>query len=772
MYKQVFKAVAQANTALWLIFALLVHGAAAQESGENALVIEEVVVTAQKREESVQDIPSTVNAVSGEALEEFNVLNFNDVEQLTPGLSLSNLDPRNSSISLRGVSFDPDSAASPAVETYWNDMAVRSNVAFNQLFDMGRIEVLRGPQGTLQGRTSPGGAIMLHTRPPSTTEGEGQIQQTIADKDTINTQVALNVPLIDNVLGVRIAGVYNATDLEEIVNINTGTKQSSDTKAGRLSVKWQTDRSDVTVVHEYLERFTDGFEDVFGSDINGQGNPTLGAFDRIALTEFDNRIEQRNKITTLTGNLDIGAHQLTSVSGYQKNVNQSYRDIDKGNVLPNFVQLAIVDSDFDIFTQELRFASTEPSFWEYMVGGYYEKSDSQTLNFNTGPSVTSTDPATALASFDGSFRNTTVDIPNNREIFGLFSHHKLNFESGTTLQLGLRWQKVRALRRADLSLLINGEPIPLFGLIDEEQTRTSTTAVTGSLKISHYFGDDLMLYAAYDRGFRPGGITITPTPLDESLLLYNEETSDALEIGIKSSLWGGRAQFNASVFYQQFDGFIARQTDLFSDIDGNGTTDTAVRGGVVFNGDSIIRGVETEFTALLSENWSAFIGASYTDSKFDNAAIPCTINPAPGGPVAAGEQVARCVTNSRTGNEPNLSISANTEYAIPLETIELFARGLFKYSGARPNDSVLNADVAGYATTNLYLGARDYSGAWEVSIWAKNLFDKQARSAQGGEDLVTAQRGATAVPLPSGYVPARLIPERSVGLTARYNFGF
>lgn len=764
-----------ARTALFCL--ALGSGPSLAQQQNDGLVLEEVIVTAQKREESVQDIPSTVNALGGDTLLEFNVFDFSDVEQLTPGLSLTNLDPRNSTISLRGVSFDPDSAATPAVQTYWNEIKVRSNVAFNQLYDMGRIEVLRGPQGTLQGSTSPGGSIQLHTRMPNMEAVDGQIQSTVADNDGFNTQLGLSLPIIAGSLAARIAGVYDQSDLEQIENLNTGTEQSGDTRAGRLTLRWETHSFDMTLVQEYLERVADGFEDVAGADINNQGKPPLDTYDRITLAEFDNEIKQRNKLTAFTINWDFAGHRLTSVNGYQDNIAFALRDTDKGNVIPGFRQLQRVTSDFDINTHELRLASTASDMWEYMVGAYYEKSRSNTINVNTSAAMAGPTPADWL----GTANLTLVEIPNNREFFGIFTHNKINFTAATTLQLGLRWQKVRSLARADLNLLPPAAPgqtdvdrvkaaslgiaTPLFGLIPDDKDFSDTEEMTGSLKLAHNISDDWMVYSSYDRGFRPGGITITPTALSDELLLFDGETSDAIEIGFKSTLWDGRVQLNGAAFYQQFDGFIARATDISVDTDGDGALDTTVLGGLNYNADAIIRGAELEFTALLTENWTLFAGASYTDAKFDDAEVPCNVEPVP-----TGQQASFCASSGRAGSEPNWSLSANTEYTLPMESIELFVRGLYKYTDSRANDLITNGESDAYSTTNLFLGVRDKSLVWELSLWAKNLFDEEAQQGILDEQLVTGRQGAAPVPLPSGYTEVRIIPERTVGVTVKYNF--
>jgi len=157
--KQLHSPLLTRKTAIAAALALLTAPGMAQD-----LVLEEVIVTAQKRTESVQDIAATVNVVSGENIDRFQAFAFNELQQQTAGLTLSSPNARNSTIALRGVSVDPESGTAAAVDPYWNDAVVRPDVAFTTMYDLERVEILRGPQGTLQGRTSPGGAINIITK--------------------------------------------------------------------------------------------------------------------------------------------------------------------------------------------------------------------------------------------------------------------------------------------------------------------------------------------------------------------------------------------------------------------------------------------------------------------------------------------------------------------------------------------------------------------------------------------------------------------------------
>jgi len=161
------------------------------------LFLEEVIVTAQKRESTIQDIAATVNVVTGESIDKFSTLGFADLESQTAGLSLATPNARSQTVAMRGVSVDSEAGVDATVTIYFNDTLVTNNIAFGQLYDLERVEVLRGPQGALQGRSSPAGAINIHSRSADLYESDGYIQGTAGDNDGFNGQVAYGMPLIE-----------------------------------------------------------------------------------------------------------------------------------------------------------------------------------------------------------------------------------------------------------------------------------------------------------------------------------------------------------------------------------------------------------------------------------------------------------------------------------------------------------------------------------------------------------------------------------------------
>jgi outer membrane receptor protein involved in Fe transport len=246
-------------------------------------------------------------------------------------------------------------------------------------------------------------------------------------------------------------------------------------------------------------------------------------------------------------------------------------------------------------------------------------------------------------------------------------------------------------------------------------------------------------------------------------LKHDDETSDAIEFGMKGRFWDGRATANIAIYLQKFDGLISRNIGLQArTVDGSGSFD--IPGGLTYNADATMQGIEIDGQVLLSERWSAGGAFSYNESEYDDGAqSPCS---------SAGELLTCDIGGDRIAGQPKLSFSLNSEYFIPLDSVELYVRGLYKYTGDIINSSAISGltnareKFDSYDTINLFTGVRAENGQWDVSLWAKNLLDEEALLTEIPSDTydIAASGGS--------YVSPTLIPERTIGLTARYNFSF
>ena len=204
------------------------------------LVLEEVVVTATKKQENVQDIAQTVNAVTGSTLDDYQIRDLGELAQVVSGVEFTQIDPRRSTIVIRGLRLDPDGGNDQPIQGYIDEMPVRAQDLFYQMYDTERVEILKGAQGTLQGVVSTGGAVQIYTRDAQVggSDRNGYIKTSFADNNTQILEVASDVHFSDT-LALRVAAVANNNDGQEITNIRTGVNQSNSLDSGRMSLSWQ-----------------------------------------------------------------------------------------------------------------------------------------------------------------------------------------------------------------------------------------------------------------------------------------------------------------------------------------------------------------------------------------------------------------------------------------------------------------------------------------------------------------------------------------------------
>ena len=233
-------------------FVAIPNVAFAQEAG---LVLEEVVVTATKKEENVQDIAQTVNAVSGSALDNYQIRDLSELAQVVSGVEFTQIDPRRATIIIRGQKLDPDGGNDQPIQGYLDDVPLRTGEIFLQLYDTERVEILKGAQGTLQGVVSTGGALQIYTRSAQvgSDERNGYVKTTWADNMTSIIEAASDFKLSDT-MSLRFAGVRNNNDGQEVKNIRTGVDQENRYDSGRISLSWEpTDNLSVRFKYQNME---------------------------------------------------------------------------------------------------------------------------------------------------------------------------------------------------------------------------------------------------------------------------------------------------------------------------------------------------------------------------------------------------------------------------------------------------------------------------------------------------------------------------------------
>lgn len=721
-------------------------------SAQSELVLEEVVVTAQKRDQSLQDVPSSVSVISESMLNDFEMNDFSDLEQLTPGLVMENRDARSGSISLRGIDYNPNSAAAQAVDVYWNDTPVSAlgGGVFQQIFDLQRVEVLKGPQGTLQGRSSPAGAIMLHTARPDLEEVEGSISAQATDNDGINTTVAVSLPVIPGTLSTRIAAVYDNSDLDEATNIVTGNNRNKETKAGRFSLTWFPDDAlSIDLAYQYMDNDTVDFNILQGESLTDPTLPSLDADDRKGIQVRDNEGDATYQRASLQVAWDVGNHRIDALTGWSdvdstidgENLNS------EGVQAPAESQLQILEDNFDAWSQEVRLSNTDGEVWEYMFGLYYAKEDGHFTrrDFRIG---------------GGPDRDRVIVTPFTYEYVAAFTHNIFHLSNAWTAQLGLRWQQ----RDTNIESDMYAGPQGLFGLpegelftslIPKEYQDEDEDAVTGAVNLQYAFDEpDLVVYGSFSTGYRPGGVTVAAVELGD-LIAFDEEDSWSVELGFKSTLLDGRATLNGAVFYQEFEDYIARVARV-------PVSTSANSAGITDNADAEVTGVELDFSVLLSENWHLGGGMSYVEAEFASGEDLVCAQLDDGVPVIPpGEVAATCdVGGDALGPQPDWTVSLYSEYTLPISSFEGYVRGLYRYNGERDDTDIDDLDA--YQTVDLFLGVRDDAQTWDVGLFARNLFDE--------DEIVRAASAGLHRQQPTGYQAVDVVAPRLVGVRVSYSF--
>lgn len=760
------------------------------------LVLEEVIVTATKRESTLQDIAATVNVVTGDSIDKFSSLGFADLEAQTAGLSLATPNARSQTVAMRGVSVDAEAGADATVTIYMNDVLVTNNIAFGQLYDLERVEVLRGPQGALQGRSSPAGAINVNTRSADLYESDGYVQATIGDNDGINGQVAYGMPLIEGKLAARVAVVYDTSNGRNIENPTTGLDDPElEATSFRLNTVWQiTDNLSADLTYQSFERDGEDPSPIAGIDSLGQ-RPTLKPEDRTSLAPTNNLTDFEYDYISLEFNWQIGGLDLTSVTGWTDETRDYREENDRANYVQN--PAALTDqfsrTEQEVLVQELRLSSSDNDFWDWMVGFYYQDSDVVAdFTVNTTTTFPASFPAfPPLGGYQFTLQSNSL-VPVQAEQWSLFTFNSFYLTDTVDLEVGLRYTDYEKFRAATVTL--NGYPylpdvpgfpaeaqdfikgqitgpagaaFPIEGIADEFQN-IDDDSITGSLTLRWDWTDDISLYANYGRAYRTKGNSIVPSPNVQFLpdpaeyLLHDEETSDSFEIGMKGRFWDGRARLNAALYYQQYDGYLGfvRGVEVLDDM-GN---PVVLPGGLIYNGDADITGLELDGQALLGETWSVGFGLAWTQAEWGSAFEPCNDR-------APGEVIGQCdLEGENVGGEPEWSGFLNSEYYFPLESTEVYVRGQYKYTGERDNISASAGlgtvvdEFDDYHIVDLFVGWRSSDDVWDLNVFAKNLFDADEVILQDGSDQYDQFFSG------GSYNETNVLRERILGVMGRYNF--
>lgn len=762
----------------------------------------DIIVTANKREQALIDVPLTVNVATGEQLEQFALFSFEDIDRLAPGLEINDTG-RNTSTILRGISFDPDVGGPNTIGVYFNEVPIDINAMSVGTFDLQQIEVLRGPQGVLRGRTAPAGAITLTTRRASLTQAEGQIRGTITDKGGRNLQGGVSVPLVVDKLGLRIAGLIDRTRGNFVRNLTTGDRSMSRTNAIRGTLTFQpTENFDGSIVYQYSNSLTRDTTQVAGTGNRPSllspfvTGPAIDAFDRQGVQEVPSTFSIKTHALSTDLNYDLGNHALRFIGGFIRTTGLNIADQDTGNSVQSYAQLLTVPIDTKEYTAELRLDSKLDGIFNYTFGVFYNKVESQVLStFDVTSFYANATPPTPFPATTASLPLLAeVDIINNTEDFAVFGNTRFDLTDKLKVELGARYTVNKARAVSFLTVRSSGgvgflSSVAPFTNPNRQQTVApgfvdqKNEPLTGMASVTYEWSPDLTTYFNYGRSYRRGSAALGVTSqLDSSLLVIQPERSDAFEIGLKSRLFDRRLSFALAAYYQKFDGFIGRRT-VRTSAARNGVVDSGPF-GINFNGDAVTKGIEAEIAARVNDFLDLNIGASYNEVKYSNALAPCNdfnfdgIPDTVGTPaVPIGQQVSFCVLNERLNNNPNFSFTANGDIHFPVGTMKTFLRWNYKHRPSFAQQGTVPFTTPAQNRVDLFAGIGGEQNRWEISVFVRNVFNERKLLSRGAElqsstsYLVRQPAGAPRSPsFLSGYSAVSVSPPRELGVTASFNF--
>lgn len=663
--------------------------------------LEEIITTATRREADVQSVGIAVSALSSGDLEKYAVADANELTALVPGFSYTDTgSPVVGLISIRGVSQNDFAGHLEAPNTFYIDEVYLPAISATslQFYDVSRVEVLKGPQGTLFGRNATGGLLHIITNKP-TEELEGYASLTVAERDQIKLEGAISGPLSDTVRA-RVAAYRNKADGYFKNDIGKDLNEE-DIVAARGHVEFDPNEDlDIRLSAEiYKQRpsttgggfvtpgapnadglgvhLPPGTPTVYGY-VDADGKPHTGSFNN------PGNIEKRYWSTSGRIAYDFGDMQLISLTSYSEAESDYLEDNDLSPVpFTEFNQT----SNSEHFTQELRLEGQTENF-NWTTGVYYLNIDgqyAQGFNIIAGGFF----PANLQASY-------TLKT----ESWSLFGQGEYAVSETVSLIAGVRWttdtKKYEYLRTCvgfDCASFTAPGTIGAAGLLTDKHSDDGWSA---RLQLDWTPTDDLLLYASVNRGYKAfsynaGFAGLAPV----SGVRFNGEKLTAFEVGNKLDFWDGRARFNASAFYYDYKDFQA--------FDQRGVNFT------LYNTDARIYGADAELTVRPTQGLTLFAGMSLLDTKVEDVPIgagfldrEATQSPSFTASFAATQEFS-------LSDMGNIAVTVNAVY-----TDEFYSQLSNAPVTLVPSNWLVNARIA----------FTDPSERFEVAVFAKNLLDE------------------------------------------------
>ncbi|MCR8921612.1 TonB-dependent receptor [Dasania sp. GY-MA-18] len=709
-------------------------------TGASASVLEEVFVTSQKRIENIQDIGLSVSAFSGDQMDALGMVNTTDIIQQVPGLQLQSFTPAFTAFNLRGISQNnfQDNLEAP-VAVYINDAYVGSMNAINgQLFDMERVEVLRGPQGTLFGRNATGGLIHYATNIASSDNLNGYVKGSLGSFDRKSIEGAVGGGLADGIRG-RLAARWEEADGYIENKVGQRDQQGADGYVVRGAL--QFDIGD-TIVADLIASYSEdsdvptGVYVIQDADVTDLGLATpTSAPSPDPHEDFSDGGYFERESTSITGKLSWEISDTLQLVSITNSLEMDKFYLEDADGTPSAVTGAIFDfsteAEYSQWSQEIRLSGDHDDF-RWSTGLFYLDIEGDYQSIADGNVITPT--------YNTAVTSTTLDSTN----WSIFGQMEYDFDYNWTAIVGYRWSqddKDIDMLTTDDSRNPDGSDDGLGPVAQVQDISGVNTIDYGDyaarLQLNYTSEADDLYFVSYNRGIKGGNWSPNRSVTVEDFK-HDEEVLHAYEIGSKLTLKDGVARINTTLFYYDYQDY--QQFSLL-----NATPQ-------VVNRDATNRGGEVELFITPNESWDIVLGLSVIDSEVDGA------------PTALGidhEDV-------ELPNAPEFSANALVRYNWEAMGGEFTAQVDGAYTGEQYLEGTNNPSSKedGYFVGNANVTYTTEDGAWKYSAWVKNFTDEEYRLYHLDLAILDVFIGDG-----FGFTQEVYAPPRTFGITATYNFG-
>jgi iron complex outermembrane recepter protein len=709
---------------------------------QEASTVDEIIVTAQRRSERLADVPIAVSAYGAETIKDARITTVGEVAARTPNFTNTSASAGDPHLFIRGIGSTEDAAAGDrSIGVFIDDVYVgRGGAMLADFFDVERLEVLRGPQGTLYGRNVVGGSVNIVTQKPTYVR-DAAVEGTVGSYDLWEARAFINVPFSDTAAG-RLAVTHSEHD-GYALNTFTGHRvEAADVTSVRGSLRFDPNEDVQVVLRANASRNRD-----FGGarDPNPCGPSCLARFSNPALGDIAYDPDPRRVQGQRDGYFDRDLYgtsanigwkspigQITSITAFMKS---DWELLDEASGLPDILKVQATNfivEDADQFSQEFRLASDLlDGKLNWSVGAYYFR-ENVAREESTDRCISST----AAASCVRTYLNYIQDV-TSQSIAGYAEVEYRPFEP-LTLIAGVRYS------RDDKDLGIEGRnlggPIPAsssrqpWAPFDVDQ---DWDAVTPRLVIRYKLDDRNMVYGTISRGYKAGGFQGQADNGASAAVPYDPEFVTNYEVGGKFSVFERRLQANVAAFIMKYEDLQVRQRILLDPAD-----PTTVINVTSNAAQATIQGLEVELTARPTQGLEVWAAGALLDATYDEFVSGTTD-----------------LSGSHLPRSPEQALTVGGKLTLPIGSVgEIALRAEAQYKSEiffDPDNTVVPGREPGHTLVDLGATYSPAHGDWEVSVWGKNVSDELYRE----NTLIVGD---------SGY--SRYGAPRTYGLTLRYRF--